>query len=182
MQIDLAPHVVDHLAGQGIHEHTVDGEITAGGVLLGRAEDDRFRAAAVDVRAVGAEGGDLDLDARLPRIADADDSERDADRHRRKRQCRQYLLGGRFGRDVVIGRSFPQDQVAHRAAGPERAIARTGQPADNFQGEIPRGRSVNHRANPPARQPDLCRSRKPARNPLKDTPHGLDRTILRPGP
>ena len=67
-EVGLAPDVVDHFAGERVHEHAVDREVAASGVELGRAEDDRFGAPAVDIGAVAAEGRDLDFDALAPRM------------------------------------------------------------------------------------------------------------------
>ena len=80
LQVGLAADVVDHLVGQRVQEHAVDREVAAGGVELGRAEDDRFGPAAVDIGAITAKGRDLDFDAaaRAMVVMNANDAERDA--------------------------------------------------------------------------------------------------------
>ena len=88
LQVRLAPDVVDHFAGERVHEHSVDREVAAGGVELGRAEDDRFGPPAVDIGAVAAESRDLDLDAGATVVAHPHDAERDPDRDRAVGQAR----------------------------------------------------------------------------------------------
>lgn len=60
IQVGLAIDVVDERAGFGIVEEAIDGEVPALGILFGGGERDGLRAAAIAVRAVGAEGGDFD--------------------------------------------------------------------------------------------------------------------------
>ena len=75
LQVGLAPDEVDHFTGDWVHEHAVDREVAASGVELGRAEDDRLRAPAVDVGAVAAKSRDLDFDALAMLVAHAHDAE-----------------------------------------------------------------------------------------------------------
>ena len=111
---------VDHLVGNGVEEHAVDGEIAAFGVAPGRGEGDIDGAAAVDVDAVGAEAGDLEL--RLA-IQDADDTEVRADGDCAREQ-RLHLLGAGAGGDVEVVRGDAAELVAHAAAREVGDVAR----------------------------------------------------------
>ena len=66
-----AADVVDDLAGEGILEEAVDGEVAAAGVFLRDGEGDGVGAAVVGVGAVGSEGGDFGGEAGAVRILGA---------------------------------------------------------------------------------------------------------------
>ena len=74
-EVGLAAHEVDHFPRERVHEHSVDREVAASGVELGRAEDDRSGATAVHVSPVAAKSRDLDFDARVTRMPDPDNAE-----------------------------------------------------------------------------------------------------------
>ncbi len=61
LEIRHAADVVDDFAGFRHFKQSVDGEVPPPRVFLRRRERHRFRAAAVAVAAIGAEGGDLDV-------------------------------------------------------------------------------------------------------------------------
>lgn len=104
---------VQRLVRDRVVEKAVDGEVAPLGVLLRRRERDRRRMAAVDVRVVGAECGDLDLVAVLH---DDDDSELRADLDGAREERRDLLRPRAGGHVVVVGRAA-HNHVAHAAAG-----------------------------------------------------------------
>ena len=123
-EVVLAADVVDDLVGERVVEQAVDREVAALGVVLGVGERDAVGVAAVAVRAIGAESGDLDLAGR----ARAEHGDR-----RRRRRRWPACGGGRKGRgsgrawrggDVVVFRRDAQQLIAHAAAGPQRFVSR----------------------------------------------------------
>ena len=182
------PDVVDHLVRERVQEHPVDREIAAGGVELGRAEDDRLGPPAVDVGAIAAKSRDLDFDARLRDGGpNPHDAERDPDGDRAERQDRHDLFGGRRGGDVVVRGRFAQDQVADAAARPERLVTGLLQPADDLQGKSRRPRRFTHSdrflgaARSRRRSSLECRP-APASSPVADARSGITLIAMRVSP
>ena len=94
---------IEQLARKRVKKHAVDREVAALSVELRRAEYHRLGPAAVNISAITAERGDLDLDPIVPRIEDPHDAERDTHRHRPIWQNRNDLLGSRIRRDIIVG-------------------------------------------------------------------------------
>ena len=121
---------VDQAILEGIVVHAADGEVAALRVLLDGAEADRRRTAAIDIRSVGAEGGDLERFA-------LDDHHDDAElRAHRDGVVEQALhdLGTRIGRDVVILDGDSEQAIAHTSAVEERDEAVVAQAAQDREG------------------------------------------------
>ena len=133
VEVGPAADVVDEASVERVEEHAVDREVAALGVLLGGAEDDALGLSAVDVRPVGAERRDLDVEP--ARAEDFDDAERRADGDGAAEQAADLFGPGRGG-DIVILRLEAEQFVAHAAAGEERLVARVAQGADRHRRRI----------------------------------------------
>ena len=156
LEVGLAADVVDQRVVQGIEEHPVDREVAPRGVELGRAEDDRLGAAAVDVGPVAAEGRDLDLDRRWPAGSRTRTTPNAAPTGIvRWRKTFITWSGVALGGDVVVAGGLAEQQVAHATARPEGLMPRVAKPADDLRGKLAAELSDRHRPLPiraPARQ------------------------------
>ena len=104
---------VEDPAALRVEVHPADGEVAPARVLLDRAEAHRRGTAPINVRRIGAEGGDLERVA-VDHHEDHAEARADADR-----VVEQFLhdLGARVGGDVVIVGRDAEHAVAHAAAG-----------------------------------------------------------------
>jgi hypothetical protein len=130
------------LAGEGVEEHTVDGEVAAEGVFTGRREDDLVGAAAVGVGAVGAEGGDLDAEVAGVGAGaeDLDDAEADADGDGAAEEALDFVGAGGGGDVEVLG-DEAEEFVADAAAGEEGFVAGVGR--RRRRRRVPSGRGAS---------------------------------------
>ena len=140
LDINLAPDEVVELAGaiigEGVEEEAVAGEVAAKGVLFGGREVDRVGVAAVSVGAVGAEGGDFDLQALAVRLFDEeDDAEGGADLLAAGEEGEDLIGGGGSGHIVILGRAA-HELVADTATGEVGGVAGGLQALDNAPGEV----------------------------------------------
>ena len=118
-KVGTAAYIVGDLAGIGVEQQRVDGEIAAQDVGAGVGELDGGRVAAVHVGGFRAEGGDFDVLA--AGRDDRDDTEglADGDGHRKQRLD---LVGQGRGHDIEIVRLAPEQQVAHAPADEPRLV------------------------------------------------------------
>ncbi len=137
--------MVEQPVGDRVEKHSIHGEITAGGVLLGRAEHDRLRPPAVDVGAVAAKGGHFDFPTRLAGISHPHDAKRNTHGDRAEGERRHDLFGRGVGGHIIIRRRLAQDQVTHAPARPECLVTCLLQTPDNLQSEGPRRFVFTHR-------------------------------------
>ena len=120
---------VDYLLCEWVVEHAVDGEVAALGILAGSGKRDGFGVAAIDVGAVGAEGGDFELPAVLE---DADDAEMRAHGDGAREEALDFLRAGAGGDVVVLGLDAAQ-HVADAAAGEIGDVAGIAETANDGQ-------------------------------------------------
>ena len=150
-QVVLTADKIQHPAGDRVEEHAVDGEIAALRVLLGAGVGDAVGAPAVEIGAVGAKGGHLNLVMGFVRQARADhldDAETRPDLDRAAKEFHHLFRPGVAG-DVVVGRGQPQQFVAHASAGPIGHVPGIGQPANHIQGKLPFGHEISVKARRP---------------------------------
>ncbi len=142
VEVRPAANMIDDLTVDRVEEHAVDGEVAPLGIKLGRAENDPFGTAAVDIRQVAPEGGDLHL-AGLTRTEHPDDPETDPDGHRAAKQP-HHLPGGGVGGNVIIVRYVTQQQVADAATRPEGRVTGRAQRGDDLGREGSFGGGARH--------------------------------------
>lgn len=135
-EIGKAVHVIDDFTCFGIFEEAVDGEIAAVSVFSGSGEGDGGGAAAVFVRAIGAEG--CDLDVMFVMFYD-DDAEVGTDFVGMGEEGEDFSGGG-GGCDIVVFRGDSEELVADAAAGEKGGVAGCGKEA----GEVGGGGAGGH--------------------------------------
>jgi len=133
LQIVLAAHVVEDLAGIVAHQQTVDGEVAAGHVFLGRfGVDHAIGMPAVGVTHIGAKGGDFDL-ACIAR--DKNDAELRADSHASREKMQDTVRSGVGGYVVISGLAIQED-IAHTATDEQRLVTVADQRVADRIGEF----------------------------------------------
>jgi hypothetical protein len=122
-EIGLALDVVEEFIFEGIKKHAVDGEVATLSILLGGGEGDGGRAATVKVRAVDAEGGDVE-DVIVD--AEADDAEGFALGIGGFGEEGLDLVGGGRGGDIDIGIGAVEEGIADATSGVNGDVAGLG--------------------------------------------------------
>src|SRR5205823_4529922 len=98
LEVCAATDEIENAVFEGVEEQAIDREVTAFGVFLRGGELDFGGASAVEVGAVGAEGGDFD-DA----LAQADEDDTEGLPHGLRDAEERADFGGRgIGGDVVV--------------------------------------------------------------------------------
>ena len=123
-EVIAAADEVDEVTGERVEEHAIDGEVAALGVGFRGGEDDVVRAAAVEVGAVGAEGGDFE---EVAVEVDDDDAEVSADELGAGEEGEDLVRGGAGGDVVVVGLAA-EEFVADAAACEVGGVAGVGEP------------------------------------------------------
>lgn len=123
-EVIAAADEVDEVTGERVEEHAIDGEVAALGVGFRGGEDDVVRAAAVEVGAVGAEGGDFE---EVAVEVDDDDAEVSADELGAGEEGEDLVRGGAGGDVVVVGLAA-EEFVADAAACEVGGVACVGEP------------------------------------------------------
>lgn len=141
VEVGEAVDVVGDLAGEGVFEEGVDGEVAAEDVLAGVGfEGDGLGAAAIAVGVVGAEGGDLDFGFVFPH---EDNAEVGADFER----LGEELLkpgGGSAGGEVVVLDGELKEAVADTAPDEVDEFACVAKRGGEAQGERAGGIGAGH--------------------------------------
>ena len=122
-EIGLALNVVEEFIFEGIKKHAVDGEVAPLGIFLGGGEGDGGGAAAVEVGAVDAEGGDF---KNVVVEAEADDAEGFALRIGGFGEEGLNFVGGGGGGDIDIGISAVEEGIADATSGVNGDVAGLG--------------------------------------------------------
>ena len=141
VEVGEAVDVVDDIAGEGIFEEGVEGEVAAEDVLAGVGfEGDGFGAAAVAVGVVGAEGGDLNFGIAF---AEQDDAEVGADF---EGAGEEFLEPGRgrAGGEVVVLHWEMEEAITDAAADEEDEFAGVAEGGGEAQGESASGVGAGH--------------------------------------
>ena len=131
-QVLSAPVGIAELHRQGIEGQGVHGEVAPGKVRLEiLVKGDRFRAAAVEVRPLAAEGGHLH---RLTLREHGDGAVLDSGRDHPAEYPHDVLGPGRGGDVEILRRTLPlEQQIAHRSADQPRPVAGLAQPPEHLQ-------------------------------------------------
>ena len=122
-EIGLALNVVEEFIFEGSKKHAVDGEVAPLGIFLGGGEGDGGGAAAVEVGAVDAEGGDF---KNVVVEAEADDAEGFALRIGGFGEEGLDFVGGGRGGDIDIGISAVEEGIADATSGVNGDVAGLG--------------------------------------------------------
>ena len=132
--------VVQKLFCDWVVEHAVDGEVAARHIVArvgGVAH--RIRAAAVRVRAIGAEGGDLGFELGFRVVGVRRDHKHHAEMRAHGKCARKHVeddLGRGAGGDVEVLGLAPKQAVAHAAAGVEGLVARGAERLNDRKGGL----------------------------------------------
>src|ERR1035437_9899484 len=129
-QIFFTADPIVELFRDRIVEKSVHGEIAPLRIGFGVAERDLLRMPAVAIIRLGAKRGDLEW----PAVFNDDHHTEFASDGDGAFEQFFDLLRQRGRGDVVIARLASQQKIAHAAADPERAEARSLETADNFNG------------------------------------------------
>ena len=134
-EILTAADKIDHAIGNRVEKETVDGEVAAGRILLGRTERDVIGMTAVAIRGVAAEGRNLDLAGAI-RTLHEDHPEGRADGPRPPPAERGAdLVGHGVGRHVIVFGRFAQQLVTDAASRPVGLETCGAERLDRFDGK-----------------------------------------------